>query len=333
MTLKKSTSPVRALGLCSGGLDSMLAGLVLKNQGIDVTWISFETPFFSADKAKKASEHCNIPLVIQDITTTYMHMMSAPKAGFGKNMNPCMDCHALMFEKAGHIMKKQGFDFLFSGEVVGQRPKSQTKNALQYVEKNSFFKGAVLRPLSALCLPETRMEKSGLVDRTRLLGISGRSRKDQIALAEKLGITDFPAPAGGCLLTDKQFSIRLRDLLFIQKTREVRHLHLLKYGRHFRLTDDCKLVIGRSMHDNQQILAWYDPAVDVRFDHAYLPGPVTLLTGRFDKPHIQTAAAMTAAYTKAGPGQITKIRVTAKGRQTQAAVTTPAVSDFQSLKI
>jgi len=324
---------VRALGLCSGGLDSMLAGLVLKNQGIDVTWISFETPFFSADKARKASEYCCIPLLVKDITFAYMQMMSAPKAGFGKNMNPCMDCHALMFETAGHIMNKKGFDFLFSGEVVGQRPKSQTKNALQYVEKNSLFKGAVLRPLSALCLPETRMEKSGLVDRTRLLGISGRSRKDQITLAEKLGITDFPAPAGGCLLTDKQFSIRLRDLLFIQKTREVRHLHLLKYGRHFRLTDDCKLVIGRSMHDNQQILAWYDPAVDVRFDHAYLPGPVTLLTGRFDKPQIQTAAAMTAAYTKAGPGQITKIRVTAKGRQTQAAVTTPAVSDFQSLKI
>ncbi len=319
--------------MCSGGLDSMLAGLVLKNQGIDVTWISFETPFFSADKAKKASEHCNIPLVTQDITTTYMQMMSAPKAGFGKNMNPCMDCHALMFEKAGHIMNQQGFDFLFSGEVVGQRPKSQTKNALQYVEKNSSFKGAILRPLSALCLPETRMEKSGLVDRTRLLGISGRSRKDQMALAKKLGITEYPAPAGGCLLTDKQFSIRLKDLLYVQKNWEVRHLHLLKYGRHFRLTDSCKLVMGRSLLDNQQILAWYDPDSDVRLDHAVLPGPVCLLFGRYGKEQIQMAAAMTAAYTKSKPGEISEIRVTAKGRQTHVTVTIPAVSDFQSLKI
>ena len=319
--------------MCSGGLDSMLAGLVLKNQGIDVTWISFETPFFSADKAKKASERCGIPLLIQDITTAYMQMMSAPKAGFGKNMNPCMDCHALMFEKAGHIMHKQGFDFLFSGEVVGQRPKSQTKTALKYVEKNSSFKGAILRPLSALCLPETPMETRGLVDRTKLLNISGRTRKPQIALAQQLGISEYPAPAGGCLLTDKLFSIRLRDLLYIQKNREVRHLHLLKYGRHFRLTDTCKLVIGRSMHDNQQILAWYDPDADIRLDHVALPGPVCLLFGRYNKEQIQTAAAMTAAYTKAGPGEISEIRVTQKGRQTRVRVTTPAASDFQALLI
>ncbi|HKK99651.1 MAG TPA: tRNA 4-thiouridine(8) synthase ThiI [Desulfotignum sp.] len=333
MTHKKSTSPVRALGLCSGGLDSMLAGLVLKNQGIDVTWISFETPFFSADKARKASEYCCIPLLVKDITFAYMQMMSAPKAGFGKNMNPCMDCHALMFETAGHIMNKKGFDFLFSGEVVGQRPKSQTKTALRYVEKNSSFKGAILRPLSALCLPETPMETRGLVDRTKLLGISGRTRKPQMALAQQLGITDYPAPAGGCLLTDKQFSIRLRDLLYIQKDQAERHLHLLKYGRHFRLTDSCKLVMGRSRYDNQQILAWYDPASDVRLDHTTLPGPVCLLFGSYGKTQIQTAAAMTAAYTKAGPGEISEIRVTEKGRQTLIRVTTPAASNFQELLI
>ncbi|MEE4362594.1 MAG: tRNA 4-thiouridine(8) synthase ThiI [Desulfotignum sp.] len=333
MTQKKSTSPVRALGLCSGGLDSMLAGLVLRNQGIAVTWISFETPFFSADKARKASDRCSIPLLVQDITTAYLQMMSAPKAGFGKNMNPCMDCHALMFEKAGHIMNEQRFDFLFSGEVVGQRPKSQTKNALQYVEKNSFFKGAILRPLSALCLPETPMETRGLVDRTKLLGISGRTRKPQVALAKKLGISEYPAPAGGCLLTDKQFSIRLKDQLYVQKNWEVRHLHLLKYGRHFRLTDSCKLVMGRSRHDNQQILAWYDPDSDVRLDHAVLPGPVSVLLGSYGKVQIQMAAAMTAAYTKAGPGEISEIQIAQKGRQSRIWVTTPAASDFQTLMI
>jgi tRNA-uridine 2-sulfurtransferase len=311
----------------------MLAGLVLKHQGIDVTWISFETPFFLPAKAKKASEICGIPLLVKEITTAYMQMMQAPKAGFGKNMNPCMDCHALMFEKAGHIMNEQGFDFLFSGEVVGQRPKSQTKNALQYVEKNSGFKGYILRPLSALCLPETLMEKHGLVDRSQLCAINGRSRKAQKQLAAHFGITEYPAPAGGCLLTDKQFSIRLKDLLAADNTPDERHLHLLRYGRHFRLTDNCKLVMGRSKADNEQMLAWYDPAADVRLDHTSLPGPVVLLTGRFGREQIQTAAAMTAAYTKAAPGETSEIRVTTKGRQTRLAVTTPAVSDFQALII
>ncbi|MCA1795244.1 MAG: tRNA 4-thiouridine(8) synthase ThiI [Desulfotignum sp.] len=333
MTHKKSTSPVRALGLCSGGLDSMLAGLVLKNQGIEVTWISFETPFFSAEKAKKASDICGIPLLVKDITFAYMQMMSAPKAGFGKNMNPCMDCHALMFETAGHIMNEQGFDFLFSGEVVGQRPKSQTKNALQYVEKNSRFKGSILRPLSALCLPQTLMEKNGLVDRTQLCAINGRSRKAQKELAAHFGITEYPAPAGGCLLTDKQFSIRLKDLLAADKTPEVRHLHLLRHGRHFRLTDTCKLVMGRSKADNEQMLAWYDPATDARLDHTSRPGPVVLLFGRFDQDQIETAAAMTAAYTKAPPGETSDIQVTIAGHQTLVTVVTKAAADFTSLMI
>jgi len=333
MSEKKSTTPVRALGLCSGGLDSMLSGLVLKNQGIDVTWVSFETPFFTSEKAANASAVCGIPLITRDITGPYLDMMKAPKAGFGKNMNPCMDCHALMFETAGEIMQEMGFDFLFSGEVLGQRPKSQTKNALQYVEKNSRFKGFILRPLSALCLPETPMEKSGLVDRSQLLDINGRSRKRQMALARDLGITEYPAPAGGCLLTDPGFSNRLKDLFYVQKTREVRQIHLLKYGRHFRLTDDCKLVIGRSKADNEQILAWADKALDVRLNHAWLPGPTALLTGRFTKAEIEKAAAMTAAYTRVPENDPTEIRVTVNHGHTRIKVVPSKASDLASLMI
>lgn len=333
MSAKKSTSPVRALGLCSGGLDSMLSALVLKKQGITVTWISFETPFFSSDNAKKAALICDIPLITRDISESYMEMMASPKAGFGKNMNPCMDCHALMFETAGHIMRTHGFDFLFSGEVVGQRPKSQTRNALQYVEKNSGFKGFILRPLSAQCLPETPMEARGLVDRTQLLGISGRSRKAQMALAEELGITEYPAPAGGCLLTDKQYSIRLKDLFYVQKTRELRHIHLLKYGRHFRLSDTCKLVMGRSEADNDQILAWYDPAADALLNHDRLSGPTTLITGIFGKTEIEKGAAMTAAYTRTPPGETALIRVSVNLAQTLVSVVTPAASEFAVLII
>ncbi|MDT8378476.1 MAG: tRNA 4-thiouridine(8) synthase ThiI [Desulfotignum sp.] len=320
MTKRKITSPVRALGLCSGGLDSMLSGLILKKQGINVTWISFETPFFTSEKAQKASTLCDIPLITQDITVPYLEMMKAPKAGFGKNMNPCMDCHALMFETAGRLMQEMGFDFLFSGEVIGQRPKSQTRNALHYVEKNSRFKGFILRPLSALCLPETPMEAQGLVDRTRLLGINGRSRKQQIALARELGITEYPAPAGGCLLTNPQFSNRLRDLFYVQKTQDIRHIHLLRYGRHFRLTDTCKLVIGRTKTDNEKIMAWYDPIHDVRFNHAWLPGPTALLTGRFETSEIKKAAAMTAAYTKAPDNEPTEIQVSVNEVHTRVSV-------------
>lgn len=333
MTAEKSTSPVRALGLCSGGLDSMLSALVLRKQGIAVTWISFETPFFSSGNAKKAAGICDIPLITQDITDAYIKMMAAPKAGFGKNMNPCMDCHALMFETAGHIMHSQGFDFLFSGEVVGQRPKSQTRNALQYVDKNSGLKGFILRPLSARCLPETPMEARGLVDRAQLLNISGRSRKAQMTLAKELGITEYPAPAGGCLLTDRQFSFRLKDLFYVQKTRELRHIHLLKYGRHFRLSDTCKVIMGRSKSDNEQILAWYDPSADARLTHDRLPGPTALVTGTFGRTEIEKAAAMTAAYTKSPPGQPAQIRVVVNLELTLVSVVTPAASDFACLMI
>jgi tRNA U34 2-thiouridine synthase MnmA/TrmU len=193
---------VRALGLCSGGLDSMLSALVLRRQGIHVEWISFETPFFSADKARRAANQTGIPLHVQDITDEYLVMLQAPPAGFGKNMNPCMDCHALMFRKAGFFMQAHGFDFLFSGEVLGQRPMSQTAPSLRYVEKHSGFDGKILRPLSARRLPETDMERQGLVDRNRLLDLSGRSRKPQMALAAEFGIGAYPSPAGGCLLTD-----------------------------------------------------------------------------------------------------------------------------------
>jgi tRNA-uridine 2-sulfurtransferase len=176
----------KGLGLCSGGLDSMLAALVLREQGIGVFWVSFETPFFSADKARRASGQTGIPLTVVDITDRYLPMLKHPPGGYGKYMNPCMDCHALMFRIAGEIMVEKGYDFLFSGEVMGQRPMSQTKNSLRYVEKRSGFDGLILRPLSARLLPETIMEQKGMVDRERLCDFSGRSRKPQMGPGEKI---------------------------------------------------------------------------------------------------------------------------------------------------
>lgn len=333
MNQKKTTRQIKALGLCSGGLDSILSALVLKKQGIDVTWISFETPFFSSESARKASKQTGIDLIIQDITGEYMEMMKAPRGGFGKNMNPCVDCHTMMFATAGARMKEEGFDFLFSGEVLGQRPKSQTKNALRSVEKNSGFDGDILRPLSAKCLPETRVEQQGLVDRERLMDITGRSRKIQMQMAKEFGIKEYPAPAGGCLLTDKIFSNRLRDLLYVQKTDETRQLHLLKFGRHFRLDNGCKLIVGRSKNDNEQILAWYDKTLDIQLRHAEMAGPDVVLLGNFSDAHIKTAAQITAGYTKSKPGETAAIKVVEKGKETLRKVLTQQPGAFEDLMI
>ncbi len=203
---------VRALGLTSGGLDSILSALVLKDQGIEVAWVNFETPFFSSDRARRAARMTGIPLRVKNITGVYVKMLKNPNCGYGANMNPCLDCHALMLELAGSIMTEEGFDFLFTGEVLGQRPMSQTKPSLRYVEKQSGYDGYILRPLSAARLPVTIPEKEGLVNRDLLLDITGRSRKPQIKLAGEFGLEDYSSPGGGCLLTDKGYSDRLRDL-------------------------------------------------------------------------------------------------------------------------
>jgi len=290
---------VRALGLCSGGLDSMLAGLVLREQGIDVEWVTFETPFFNAAKARKASKMTGIALTVRPIFNVYLKMLKEPPAGYGKCMNPCMDCHALMFKLAGELMQEKNFDFLFSGEVLGQRPMSQNKSSLGYVEKHSGFKGYIVRPLSAGNLPLTIPEKEGLVDRDRLLDISGRGRSRQIKLAEKFGITDYPAPAGGCLLTDKNFSNRLRDLFEHQTGCTEEELHLLKHGRHFRLNPETKLIVGRTEQDNENILKYHNPAADTVIDVKDYPSPIALVPHGAKKDSIQLAAAICTGYSKA----------------------------------
>ena len=297
--MNKEVDKVRALGLCSGGLDSMLAGLVLREQGIDVTWVTFETPFFNAAKARKASELTGIPLLVRPIFNVYMKMLKDPPAGYGKAMNPCMDCHALMFKLAGEMMREKNFDFLFSGEVLGQRPMSQNKSSLGYVEKHSGFKGYIVRPLSAGNLPLTIPEKEGLVDRDRLLNISGRGRSRQIKLAQKFGITDYPAPAGGCLLTDKNFSHRLKDLFENQDDCTEEEIYLLKYGRHFRLNPEAKAIVGRTERDNQNILKYHNPTADSVLDVKDYPSPIALVPRGANKASIQLAAAICTGYSKA----------------------------------
>lgn len=297
--MESGRKKVKALGLCSGGLDSMLAGCILKAQNIEVRWITFETPFFSADKARKASLQTGIPLTVVDLTDRYLPMLKNPHCGYGKHMNPCMDCHALMFKAAGEMMAELECDFLFSGEVMGQRPMSQTKQSLRYVEKNSGFEGRILRPLSARKLPVTPMEESGRVDREHLGDLSGRSRKPQMALAEKYGIGEYPSPAGGCLLTDQKYSQRLKDYFAHNDHWTREELNLLKFGRHLRLDHGTKVVVGRNQSDNEQILSCLRPDRDLLIRMKGVPGPVGLVPGNADPGNARRAAAICAGYSRA----------------------------------
>ena len=300
---------VRALGLCSGGLDSILAGLVLRQQAIEVTWITFETPFFSAVKARAAARQTGIPLIVREITPTYLEMLRNPPSGYGRYMNPCMDCHALMFRLAGEWMRAQGFDFLFSGEVVGQRPMSQTKSSLRYVEKHSGFDGYILRPLSARNLPATIPEKEGWVNREGLLDLSGRSRKPQIKLAVEFGIKDYPAPAGGCLLTDPGYARRLKDLFVHQSETSTADLELLKHGRHFRLDAVTKIIVGRTQRDNERIEDIHARDGETTLRVMDFPGPVVAVRGRPSASILQQAVAICAGYSKASRESVVKVLV------------------------
>lgn len=307
--MSNQTNKVKGLGLCSGGLDSILSALVLREQGIVVSWISFETPFFTAEKARRAAAAAGIPLLVMDITDRYLPMLKNPPCGYGKYMNPCMDCHALMFRIAGENMASVGADFLFSGEVVGQRPMSQTKQSLRYVEKRSGYDGLILRPLSARLLPETDMEKRGLVDRSRLGDISGRSRKPQMEMAETFGVRDYPAPAGGCLLADKGFSLRLKDLFARQEAWAREEFELLKHGRHMRLDPETRVIIGRNRSDNEQILSCCRPDMDFLLKTEGVPGPVAVIPGGCSPEQVVRAAEIIAGYSKATADGLVDVRV------------------------
>jgi tRNA-specific 2-thiouridylase len=291
----------KAYGIFSGGLDSMLAALVLKDQELDIELVTFTTPFFGPEKAIESGRQIGLIPRVVDLTGEHLQMMQNPRHDFGRYMNPCIDCHALMFNRAGRIMDQEGGDFLFSGEVLGQRPKSQNRRAMELVAHLSGYAEKILRPLSAKCLPETPVETSGLVDRARLLDLSGRTRKPQMELAEKYGLKSYPSPAGGCLLTDPVFSRRLRELYDLNPSLEAREVEFLKYGRHFRLPQGHKVIVGRNKEDNEA-LEQLVTSDDVVLKAANVPGPTVVIPDANSRPPdevLEIAAAMTLAYSDA----------------------------------
>jgi len=295
----QTSNSVHALGLLSGGLDSMLAAQLLRRQGIEVTGIIFQTPFFGSRRGVAAAKQLGIAYRVEDITLDHLAMVKAPKYGYGKNMNPCIDCHAMMFEKAGGLMAEMGAHFLFSGEVLGQRPMSQNIKALRLVEEASHYQGLILRPLSARLLPETDPERKRWVNREQLMDIQGRSRKRQMQLAYEWGLTEFPTPGGGCLLTDPGFSVRLEELLDSEPSSGPTDIEKLKLGRHFRLPDGSKAVVGRHHQDNEELQLLVGNG-DIVLKQSDAPGPLTVLDGNASEKDLRIASALTARYTKAG---------------------------------
>ncbi len=286
----------KGLALLSGGLDSQLAVCVLRDQGVHVEGVVFESPFFGSGSAKKAAKALGIPLHVVDFTADILQLIDAPAHGFGGAINPCIDCHARMILRAAELMEKLGFDFIATGEVVNQRPMSQNRQSLGVVARDSGIPDRLLRPLSAKLLEPTLPEREGMIDRERLLGLSGRGRKEQIEIAAAHGLTDYPSPAGGCLLTDKGFANRMRDLQNHEGMGDLRLVQLLRRGRHFRLPGGSKCILGRDRNDNQALRDLASTA-DIRIHSVNVPGPTLLMPlGARTQEDIDFATAMCADY-------------------------------------
>ncbi len=308
---------MKAVSLFSGGLDSQLAVCLMKDQGIEVIAVNFVTPFFGAEERfSQSARQLGIEYHEINIGPIYMDVLKNPVYGYGKNFNPCIDCHAFMLKNAAVYMQEIGASFLITGEVLGERPMSQNKSALSAVEKHSGCKGLILRPLSAKLLTPTIPEIEGWVDRSKLLDISGRSRIPQMQLAEHYGIKDYPSPAGGCLLTQENYSQRLRKLLAEKPDAEAEEMDILKLGRHFYIGDGVLLAVGRN-HDENERINRIAVADDYLLRVTDRPGPLGLI--RSLKPNdsidLQLAARIVARYSDARDLSQAQVEVRQPGRE------------------
>jgi tRNA-specific 2-thiouridylase len=293
------TRNIKTIGLISGGLDSILALRVILNLGIEVVALNMKTPFCTCDSGGKCfsqsvTEEWGVPLRRIYGGEDYIQMVKKPRHGYGKNMNPCLDCRIYLFSKAREIMEKEGADFVFTGEVLGERPMSQRREAMSLIERESSLNGKVLRPLSAKLLEPTLAEKEGKVDREKLLDIQGRSRKPQLEMAKRFGIKEFPTPAGGCLLTDANFARKIKDS-FLYKEDTLRHIELLKIGRHFRLPSGAKVIAGRDQKENEILMAVSFPS-ELKFTAHDCKSSYALLLGEGSPENRTWAAGICARY-------------------------------------
>jgi len=305
---------IKAIALLSGGLDSTLAVKIVSGLGIDVEALNFYTGFCIVEQrrrvggkraegkpirneALRAGADLGVKVELIDISKEYLRMVTKPKHGYGSAINPCIDCRIFMLKKAKEYMEEVGARFIITGEVLGQRPMSQHRDAMNLIEKESGLKRLILRPLSAQLLPQTLPEENGWVDREKLFDIKGRSRKPQMELARIFGITDYPQPAGGCcFLTDKNYARRFKDLITHRKDKSISHedIILLGVGRHFRLSDNVKVIVGRDESENI-FLERYNNNHWIARPLNY-PGPVIIAEGEPEEKEMELIAALTAWY-------------------------------------
>ncbi len=291
---------IRALGLLSGGLDSQLAAYVVRAQGVVVEAVFFESPFCDAARSRQAAAALGVHLHVLDFTPDILDLLRHAPHGFGACLNPCIDCHARMLRRTGRLMEDLGFDFIFTGEVLNQRPMSQRRYGLAEVARDSGYAEYILRPLSAGLLAPTLPEQRGWIDRAQLLSIEGRSRKIQMALARAYDLKSYPTPAGGCRLTEPNFCRRLTDLRLHGGIPSLRAVELLKVGRHIRLGERVKLVVGRNAGENARLAATAE-LYDAVLLPATAPGPTALLPVEASEEDLLRAASFLARYCDGDP--------------------------------
>lgn len=296
---------IKAVALLSGGLDSTLAAKLILDQKIQVEGVNFLTLFCTCTPKKssclasqKVARELGINLRVFNVSGEYLSVVKKPKYGYGSGMNPCLDCRIFMFKKAAQYMKERKASFLVTGEVVGQRPMSQRRDALRIIEKEAELEGLILRPLSAKILPPTIPEMQGWVNREKLLALCGRSRKEQFKLINQAKVQGYFCPAGGCLLTDPSFADKMRDLLKFQSQFDLNDVQLLKVGRHFRLSSYFKVVVGRDEEENKRLKRLARKG-DFLLQVEDFPGPLTLGRGKPTPEEIRLAASLTVKYSKA----------------------------------
>jgi tRNA U34 2-thiouridine synthase MnmA/TrmU len=306
----------KALALLSGGLDSTLAVKVMLEQGIEVEALNFTSPFCTCtgknagckSEAIRVAEEFGIPIKVMHKGVDYLEVVRKPKHGYGKGMNPCIDCRIFLLRKAKEHMTESGADFVITGEVLGQRPMSQRRHTLDIIERESGLAGLLLRPLSAKHFEPTIPEQEGWVDREQLMAIQGRSRKEQMQLAEDLDVKNYPCPAGGCLLTEVSFVSKVKDVFDHSDQLNLRDFRLLKVARHFRVGPRTKALIGRNEAENELLsrniqpgeatLRWIDGS-----------SPLGVLMGVVDDALLETSAKILLRYTRAEPGAECRVKV------------------------
>jgi tRNA-specific 2-thiouridylase len=327
--------PIKAVGMLSGGLDSTLAVRIILEQGVQVTALHFRTGFSYSRRdretgeplpldAERAAAMLGVPLEIIEVPEAYIPVVLHPRFGYGSGMNPCVDCRIFLLRQAKAWMEAHGYHFVFTGEVSGQRPKSQMRPTLNTVERESGLEGFLLRPLSAKLLKPTIPEQRGWVDREKLYAINGRGRKEQMALAAKFGITEYAQPSGGCCtLIHQAYSRRLRDFLEHEEEKALttEQVQLLAVGRHLRLPSGRKVVVGRHEQENDYLESCGVPGILLTTpDH---PGPVTLVPGEPTLEEIEQAAQITASYSDGKDEPAVRIQARRDGSSIETMTVTP----------